>query len=185
MTLSVVLGLVLVTSPIHGQSPPRETPAAPATFDEAIRARWEGDIARWEAVARKIITMGRDFPEDKLSFRFHPDSRSFLEEIWHETFDLQLLEGRLKGTSGSLDVKKLFSGEGRPRDRDGAARDLEAVGNECATLLRKNPAPDVVAGFSFYLEHGSVAYGKLAAMYRANGLVPPASRKAGTKDSRD
>ena len=171
-----LLTLILVAAPVQEAA----KPVPPKTFDEAVKARWTNDVKRWESLTARIVVMARDFPEDKMSFRFHPETRSFIEEVWHETFDHQILAARLKGTSKELDTKRLFSGEGRPRDRAGAARDLETVFAECAALLKKDPHPEVVASLGFYLEHAAVAYGKLVAMYRANGLVPPASRKAAT-----
>ena len=41
------------------------------------------------------------FPDDKLGWKPHPDSRSVLEEFRHVTFDLEFSSAELLGSDGS------------------------------------------------------------------------------------
>lgn len=170
-----VLVLPLLAGPIGSAQTPAPRPAPPTTTAEAHARLWTNSVTRWHALGTKIVTMARQFPQEKADFRFHPDTRTFLEEVWHETFDQQMLEGRLKGPEAlkALDQKKLFSGEGRPRELSKAADELEAVLASSLKMLEADSPTAIGVALDFYIEHLGVAYGKLAAMYRANGLVPP------------
>ena len=175
---SVVILTSTLTAPALAQTPAPPKPAPPTSVAEAQARLWDNAVKRWEAMLTKVVTMARDFPQEKADFRFHADTRTFLEEVWHETFDQQLFEARLKGTMKTIDTKKLYSGEGRPRDLKQAAGELETVVKEVGALLRGTPSLEVMPSLDFYIEHASVAYGKLASMYRANGLVPPVTKAA-------
>src|SRR5574342_249013 len=68
--------------------PPR--PAAPTTY--------EGYVATvWKSLHNKILEMARDFPEDKYSWRPHPDSRTVLDEFRHVTIGLEMSAAELRG----------------------------------------------------------------------------------------
>lgn len=177
--LFVTLVLGFVPSTFQAAQPPRP---APTTQAEAAAQLRDNAVKRWEALGSKIVDLARKFPQEKAHFRFHPDTRTFLEEVWHETFDQQMLEARLNGTIKTIDQKKLFSGEGRPHDLQKAADELEAALKGARTFLTgENPSPGAIASLDFYIEHLGVAYGKLVAMYRANGLVPPVTQAAAAR----
>jgi hypothetical protein len=152
--------LALVTAIAQAQE---QAPSTPPTAEQVmVRVR--------NNTQKKLIELAKDVPEDKLNYRPHPDVRSFLEEIWHMTASNQLCVARLKGEQ--VDFAKLFSNEGRRRQRAQFVGQLESSARECAHLLEKNPNPRVIG----LIEHAGEYYGKLVTMYRVNGLVPPATR---------
>src|SRR5919197_3783670 len=54
---------------------------------------YETALARsWEEVHNKVLTMAKDtaFPDDKLAWRPHRDSRSVMEELRHVTIGLEM-----------------------------------------------------------------------------------------------
>ena len=52
------------------------TPKPPPTYEQVI-------VNTWKNLHNKILTMAKDtqFPDDKLGWKPHPDSRSILEEL--------------------------------------------------------------------------------------------------------
>ncbi len=52
------------------QQPPPQTP------EERFRRSWSNTMT-------KLVEMAEDFPEDKYTYKPHPDSRSFGEELMH------------------------------------------------------------------------------------------------------
>lgn len=124
----------------------------------------------WARTHEKLLDIAKDFPEDKFDYRPHPDARNFLEEIWHVTAGVQFTIFRMKGEQ--VDGRKLFSYEGRSRNRAEYVADLEKAINECNELMKVKFDPRNIS----FLEHQGEHFGKLVTFYRANGLVPPSSR---------
>jgi hypothetical protein len=154
--------VVLAIVPAVSQSGPKTTP-------QQVRSYFTG-------VDKEILEMARDFPEDKYDFRLKPEMRSFGEVIVHVA-------------SGNVYAAKAGRGENvkwdelNPKDYKGKAAIValleKAIADSEATLkgvsddsLSKSAEP-----WLGVLQHSSEHYGLLVAYYRANGLVPPASRK--------
>src|SRR5688572_952250 len=66
----------------------QQTP--PATYEQAV-------FNTWRNLHNKILTMAKDFPEDKYGWKPHPDSRSVLEEFRHVTIGLEMTTAVAKG----------------------------------------------------------------------------------------
>ena len=133
---------------------------------------YEGELVKnWNSVQNKILEMARDFPEEKFDYRPHPDTRSFIEEIWHVTAMAESVAIICHGDQPNF--KEIFSDEGRPRDRTGLVAALEKANQDSAAGLEENPTPRIIGWLRGSGEH----YGKLVGHYRENGLVPPSSRK--------
>jgi hypothetical protein len=127
------------------------------------------------SVNRKVLEMAKDFPEDKYDFRLKPEMRSFRELIVH------ILSGNVYAAKAGrgekvnwdeLDPKKY------PNKAAVVALMEKSVADADATLkqipdetLAKTAEPWIEV-----MEHSAEHYGLLVAYYRANGLVPPASR---------
>jgi len=154
--------LLLALSPAFGQSGPKTTP-------QQIRAYFTG-------VDKQVLEMAKDFPEDKYDFRLKPEMRSFGEVIVHVA-------------SGNVYADKAGRGEKVKWDElDPKSYKTKA---DIVALLEKSIADSeaTLKGVSDVeltrsiepwlgvLQHSSEHYGLLVAYYRANGLVPPASRK--------
>lgn len=130
---------------------------------------------RFDSINHKVLEMAKDFPEDKYGFRLKPEMRSFGELIVHIASgnvyaskagrgeqvnwnDLDPKEYKTKAAIVALMQKSLT-------DADAT---LKSLPND-AFAKSVEPWLDVT-------EHTAEHYGLLVAYYRANGLVPPASR---------
>ena len=58
---------------------------APATYETVI-------VRSWKNVHNKILAMAKDtqYPDDKLGWKPHPDSRSVMDELRHVTIGLEV-----------------------------------------------------------------------------------------------
>jgi len=157
--LAIFVGLVLFTA--VAQNPPRSTA-------DSVRGHFV-------SINRRVLEMAKDFPEDKYDFRLKPEMRSFGAVIVHIA-------------SGNVYAAKAGGGENVNWDElDPKNYKTKA---EVVALLEKSIAdanatlktlPDAsfaksVEPWLGVTEHTAEHYGLLVAYYRANGLVPPASR---------
>ena len=154
--------LLLTLASAFGQSGPKTTP-------QQLRSYFTG-------VNKQVLDMAKDFPEDKYDFRLKPEMRSFGEVIVHVA-------------SGNVYVAKAGRGEKVKWDeldpknyktKAAAVALLEkAIADSEATLkgVSDEALTKSIEPWLGVLQHSSEHYGLLVAYYRANGLVPPASRK--------
>jgi hypothetical protein len=128
------------------------------------------------SVDSRLLEMAKDFPADKYDFRLKPEMRSFGEVLVHlvsgNIYVTQSAKGDPKAEWGELDAKKY-------PDKAAIVALLEKEFAESEAAL--NALPDSaftksVDPFLSVTDHNSEHYGLLVAYYRANGLVPPASR---------
>jgi uncharacterized damage-inducible protein DinB len=145
-------------------------------------------LEAWNDVARKIIAMAEDFPEDKYDFKPTPAQRSFAEQLLHAANANYFFTNLAMG-------QKLPAEEDPKRDQyktkaqvvafvkkafaDGAAA-IKAKGDKGMSDLLVDPFShqqvrvyDMAYGL---IEHSGEHYGQLAVYYRVAGLVPPESR---------
>ena len=127
-------------------------------------------------INRQVLDMAKDFPADKYDYRLRPEMRSFGAVIVHIA-------------SGNVYAAKAGRGEkvkwdeldpANYKTKEQAVALLEkSIADATATL--KSLAPESfhksVEPWLSVLEHSAEHYGLLVAYYRANGMVPPASRK--------
>jgi hypothetical protein len=133
---------------------------------------WESTIARsWKGTHDKLLTMAKDFPEELLGKRPHPDSRNALEEFRHVTIGLEMTTALLKGEKFDY-MARTKADEGKPATRASIVAEMEAAYKASMEIVQASPKP-LLIGWS---EHQGEHYGKLVTLYRMNGLVPPISR---------
>src|SRR5262249_32613880 len=48
-----------------------------------VRSHAEETLEWWNQIGKKLITMAKDFPEDKYDFKVQKDQRSFAENLLH------------------------------------------------------------------------------------------------------
>ena len=143
-----------------------EQPKAPA-----------GEIAgAFAYVNRQVLDMAKDFPADKYDYKLRPEMRSFGAVIMHIA-------------SGNVYAAKAGRGENVKWDeldpanyktKDQAVALLEKSIADATATLKSQPAESFhksVEPWLSVVEHSGEHYGLLVAYYRANGMVPPASRK--------
>jgi len=129
------------------------------------------------SVNRRVLEMAKDFPEDKYDFRLKPEMRSFGAVIVHIA-------------SGNVYAAKAGRGENvnwDELDPKNYKTKAEVVALLEKTVADANATLKTVPDASFaksvepwleVTEHTAEHYGLLVAYYRANGLVPPASRQS-------
>lgn len=130
---------------------------------------------QFAAVDKNILDMAKDFPADKYSFKLRPEMRSFGEVIVHVA-------------SGNVYAAKFGRGEDVKWDeldpkafhsKDEIVALLEKSISDSESVMKGWPDDEFtkrVQPWLGVLEHSAEHYGLLVAYYRANGLVPPASR---------
>jgi hypothetical protein len=162
--LSVVAGSLLLTT-LTAQNP-RPTP----TTAQSVRAHFV-------SVNRKVLVMVKDFPDDKYDFRLKPEMRTFGELIVHIASGNVYAAKAGRGEKVSWDE---LDPKNYPNKAAVVALMEKSIADADATLkgvsdeaLAKNAEP-----WLGVMEHSAEHYGLLVGYYRANGLVPPESRKS-------
>lgn len=157
--LAVFVGLALSTAVAQN---------SPRSAADSVRGHFV-------SVNRRVLEMAKDFPEDKYDFRLKPEMRSFGAVIVHIA-------------SGNVYAAKAGRGENvnwdelDPKDYKTKAEVValleKSIGDANATLKTVSDASFAksVEPWLEVTEHTAEHYGLLVAYYRANGLVPPASR---------
>lgn len=163
---------------------------APAKAPRPMRGESQEMLMGWNEIGNKLITMAKDFPEDKYDFRVQKDQRTFAENILHvagtDYVMMSAFAGAPKGPEGGEnpprktfktkdDVVKLIS----QAIADGAAL-IKQQGDEGMNAPVKYPYGNFMVHSSYVwsscIEHSGEHYGQLVVYYRANGMVPPESR---------
>ena len=145
------------------------TPKPPPTYEQVITNTWKN-------LHNKILTMAKDtvFPEAKLGYKPHPDSRSMYDEFRHVTIGLEMTTAVGKGEKYDFGAKEKEY-DARPQSRDAIVKEMEAAIAASFALLDTpghKPMPQLIG----WLDHQGEHYGKLVTSYRVNGVVPPISR---------
>ncbi len=127
------------------------------------------------SVNRRILEMAEDFPADKYDYRPAKDSRSFGEMIVH------VISGNIYASKAGRGDKVRWD-ELDPKNYKTKAEIVAALQKSIAdanVTLKAVPEERFTKTLSPWIdvmEHGAEHYGQLVVYYRANGLVPPASR---------
>jgi len=140
----------------------------PRSTAEAVRGHFAG-------VNKRVLDMAMDFPADKYDFRLKPEMRTFGEVIVHiasgNVYAAKAGRGE-KANWDELDPKDYKTKETIVALMQKSISDSEAtLKNVPDDAFSKSIEPWVAV-----MEHSAEHYGLLVAYYRANGLVPPASR---------
>ena len=164
-SLLVLLVAAIATLTVAAQGQTQAPP--PLTYERVI-------ISTWKNLHDKILVMAKDtvFPDDKLGWKPHPDSRSVLEEFRHVTFDLEFSSAQLRGEKFDW-VAREKADAGKPKTRASMVSEMEAAIAISYPLVEQSPNPRLIGWIEDQAEH----YGKLVSNYRAVGIVPPISRK--------
>jgi hypothetical protein len=143
-----------------------QAPRPPATYESTI-------VNSWKNVHNKILTMAKDtqFPDDKLGWKPHPDSRSVLDELRHVTIGLEVTTATAKGEKLDFGAREKADAA-KPKTRASVVSEMEAAIAASFPLVEAKQSPSLIG----WLEHQGEHYGKLVTAYRVNGIVPPVSR---------
>jgi hypothetical protein len=126
-------------------------------------------------VNKNILDMAQDFPADKYDFRLKPEMRSFGEVIVHITSGIVYAAKKGRGENvnwDEIDAKSY-------KTKDQIVGLLQKSITDANATLKSAPEDSFAKNLQPWLsviEHSAEHYGLLVAYYRANGIVPPASR---------
>jgi uncharacterized damage-inducible protein DinB len=145
-------------------------------------------LEQWNDIARKLIAMAEDFPEDKYDFKPAPTVRSFSERLIHAAYANQFFLSALSGQKmpGFDDPKRdTFKSKAdivaylKKSFAEGAAA-IKAKGDKGMSDIVIDPFANeksTVSDFGYgFVEHAGEIYGQLTVYYRTAGMVPPESR---------
>ena len=186
-TLFLMIALILTASILTQLTHAQEMAKKDAATKPALSPS-QAVLDSWNDIARKLIAMAEDFPEDKYGFKPSPAQRTFAEQLLHAAGANYFFTNLTLGQKPPAEedpkrdqyktkadvvafVKKSYA--------DGAAA-IEAKGDKGMNDLITDPDShqqtriyDEAYGF---IEHSGEHYGQLAVYYRVAGLVPPESR---------
>ena len=146
------------------QQRPAPTPA------QTVRGNFAG-------IDNKLLEMAKDFPADKYDYKLKPEMRSFGEVLVH------IVGGNIyaaKVARGDKDAKwdELDGSQYKTKDQIVALLEKNFADSEGALkALPDDSFAKSLRPWVSVIEHSGEHYGLLVAYYRANGLVPPESRK--------
>lgn len=179
--LGVVVAGVLAAMPALAQDAAKKAPPKPAPSPSTAV------LESWNEIGNKLIAIAEDLPEDKYSYKPNADSRTFLEQLLHASASMYYFTDPAQG-------KKPNVGDPNPADYKTKAQVVAYV-KKCvedgATVIKAKgdkgmseqiyvygPTMTRISDLAYGLiEHSGEHYGQLVVYYRANGLVPPESRK--------
>ena len=186
-TLFLMIVLILTASVLTELTHAQEMAKKDAANKPALSPS-QAVLDSWNDIARKLIAMAEDFPEDKYDFKPTPAQRTFAEQLLHAAGANYFFTNLALGQKPPAEedpkrdqyktkadvvafVKKSYA--------DGAAA-IKAKGDKGMNDLITDPDShqqtriyDEAYGF---IEHSGEHYGQLAVYYRVAGLVPPESR---------
>ena len=152
----------------------------------------EETLAAWNAIGNKLVAMSLDFPEDKYDFKVQKDERSFAQNLLHAAALDFVLIRKISGSNLGPDFGE---GDDPSRDLFKTKADVvkfvqEAVADGAKVIQQQGDTGlDKTTKFfgnrlarnsyiwMFAIEHSAEHYGQLVVYYRANGMVPPDSRR--------
>jgi hypothetical protein len=152
--------------------------ALPAFAQNALRPTPEVVRGHFISINRKILDMAKDFPEDKYDFRLKPEMRSFREVIVHIAGGNIYAAKAGRGENVAWDDNLELNPKNYKTKADVVAMFEKTVNDANAALkaLSDSSFAKTVDPWVDVTEHSAEHYGLLVAYYRANGMVPPASR---------
>ena len=157
---------LLAAAMLAGSAVAQQTaPPKPPTYESSL-------LNTWKSLHTKILTMAKDFPEEKYDWKPHPDSRPMIEEFRHVTIGLEMSTAQLTGQPFDYNAR-VKADTSKPRTRDVLVKEMEAALAASLDAVEKAPKPSLI----FWVDHQAEHYGKLVSNYRMNGLVPPVSRR--------
>jgi hypothetical protein len=129
------------------------------------------------SVNNRILAMAKDFPEDRYDYKLKPEMRTFGAVIVH------IASGNVYAAKAGRGEKVNWD-ELDPKDYRTKAQVvalMEKSISDADAALKNVPDQSFAKSVEPWvgvIEHSAEHYGLLVAYYRANGLVPPASRSS-------
>jgi uncharacterized damage-inducible protein DinB len=183
--LGAVTLLAIVGTSLDSQSQSQTQAPQPA------RSRAEETLDRWNDIGNKLVAMAQDFPEDKYDYKLQKDQRTFALNLLHAAAFEYVVARRISGSNIGPDFGE---GDNPSRDAFKTKADVvkfvqQAVADGAKVIQQQGDAgldktmpwgKRLVHSsylWTFAIEHSGEHYGQLVVYYRANGMVPPDSRR--------
>ncbi len=160
VSISALLAALVVSAAAQQKAPPSPAKQIANTFGY---------------VNKNILDMAQDFPADKYDFKLRPEMRSFGEVIVHVTSGIVYAAKKGRGENVNWDEIDAKNYKGK----DQIVGLLQKSIADANATLKSAPEDGFAKNLQPWLsvtEHSAEHYGLLVAYYRANGMVPPASR---------
>jgi DinB family protein len=157
------------------------------------RSRADETLEMWNDIGNRLVTMAKDFPEDKYDFKVQKDQRTFAQNILHAAaVDYEVL-GSIAGSNIGPDFGKDVENPSRDvyKTKADVVKLIQQAVADGADLIQKQgvagldkitkyPWSNRLVHNSFLWlvasEHSGEHYGQLVVYYRANNMIPPESR---------
>jgi len=171
---------------VYGQAASKEPSAAASRADETLRA--------WDEIGNKLIALAEGFPEEKYNYKLEKNERTFAQNILHvASVDFDLI-GNVAGAHVGPDFGKDIHNPSQDvfKTKADAVKLLRDAVVEGAKLIQQqgDAGLDTTTKYAWgnrmvrhsyiwtvMIEHSAEHYGQLVVYYRANGMVPPDSRR--------
>ena len=179
--------LFFAAAPSHAQkkTTPQDSPNLLLPVSEDI-------LRAWNDIGGKLVAMAQDFPEGKYDFKVQKDQRTFAENLLHVAGGMFQVASAVKNAKvgpafddmegpsranykTKADVVKLI--------KDAVAAGAAVIKERGDTGLNKPVLSPFTADATrtstlwwTFIEESGEHYGQLVVYYRANNMVPPASR---------
>jgi hypothetical protein len=160
-----------------------------ASADTAAAGPMAHDLLiSWNDIARKLVDMAEDFPEDKYDWRPASGVRSFAEQLLHAPGFVTYVAENAKGlhpdvadpARASFKSKAAIAAYVKRVYADGAktigSLSDQRLQSTIDVGLRSRPQASLYGLWDTVVEHSGEHYGQLVLYYRLNNLVPPESR---------
>ncbi len=132
--------------------------------------------ASFDDIHQLILDMAKDFPEDRYGFKLKPEMRTFGEVIDHLTAGVVYAAKAGRGEKASWGEEEKNAPKHSTKAEIVAYLDKAFTDAQAAMKMNPLGPQKNLEPFLDVLEHSAEHYGLLVAYYRANGIVPPASR---------
>ncbi len=179
--------IAVVGTSFYSQGQPPKQPPRPA------RSRADETLAMWNSIGNKLIAMAQDFPEDKYDFKVQKDQRTFAQTLLHVAGVDYLLIRTVSGSNIGPDLGKDVVNPSRDvyKTKTDVVNLIQQAVADGANLIQQqgdaglekttkfpfgNELVHNSYNWMFVIEDSGEHYGQLVVYYRANNMVPPASR---------
>jgi len=187
LVLVAVTLLAIFGTSSYSQGQPQNQPPRPAL------SRADETLAMWNSIGNKLIALAQDFPEDKYDFKVQKDQRTFAQTLLHVAGVDYLLMRTVSGSNIGPDLGKDVVNPSRDVYKTKAdvvnliqqavadgANLIQQQGDAGLEKTTKFPFGNKLVhnsyNWMFVIEDSGEHYGQLVVYYRANNMVPPASR---------
>jgi uncharacterized damage-inducible protein DinB len=159
-----------------------------------VGSKVDETLQMWNSIGNRVAAMAADFPEDKYDFKVQKDQRTFAENLLHIAGVDYMLMRAISGKNMGPDLGKDAENPSREtfKTKANVVKFVKQAIADGAELIKEqgDAGLDKVSRFPFgnmmvhnsfswleAIEHSGEHYGQLVVYYRANNLVPPASRQ--------